>query len=101
MIVCTTGVHAGSILWKVDPSGKKVFYNIPSRTPSFGDASSDAGIYYSQQASDYLDIIREVSARHGVDPELVKAVIQVESNYNHYAVSPKGARGLMQLMPDT
>ena len=50
---------------------------------------------------EYRDLIRTASARHGVDARVVNAVIQVESAYHSRAVSPKGARGLMQLMPAT
>lgn len=46
-------------------------------------------------------IISEASQTSQVPPELLKAVIAVESRYNPNAVSRKGARGLMQLMPDT
>ena len=46
-------------------------------------------------------IIDHASLRHGVSPALVEAVVQVESNRNTDAVSPKGARGAMQLMPAT
>jgi len=46
-------------------------------------------------------LVREAAADHGLEYELVKAVIATESGFNTRAVSPKGAVGLMQLMPDT
>ena len=49
----------------------------------------------------YDPIIEKASAAHGVDPTLVRALIQVESHYESRARSPKGAMGLMQLMPAT
>lgn len=53
------------------------------------------------QATPYGEIIAAMSEAHGVDPLLVRALIQVESNYKPRAKSPKGAMGLMQLMPAT
>lgn len=47
------------------------------------------------------EYVRETAGRYRVDPLLVRSVIEVESNYNLFAVSPKGAQGLMQLMPGT
>lgn len=47
-------------------------------------------------------LLVEAAARaYNLNPELIDSVIQVESNYNPYAISPKGAQGLMQLMPET
>jgi len=53
------------------------------------------------EPSAYDALIREIAARHRVEYALVKAVIQAESDFDHRAVSPKGACGLMQLMPTT
>lgn len=49
----------------------------------------------------YRDLVATAAAKHGVDARVVHAVIQVESAYHSRAVSSKGARGLMQVMPST
>ena len=52
-------------------------------------------------ARPFDDLIETVALKHGVDPELVHAVVQAESNYRADAKSQVGARGLMQVMPST
>jgi len=49
----------------------------------------------------YDSLIAKASQKYNVESALIKAVIKAESNFNHMAVSRKGARGLMQLMPST
>ena len=55
----------------------------------------------SVAGSTVRSMVEEAAKQYEMSPELVDSVIQVESNYNPYAVSPKGAQGLMQLMPAT
>jgi len=52
-------------------------------------------------AANLQEAVDRIAGRHGLPPELLHSVIQVESNYNPNAVSPKGALGIMQLIPAT
>lgn len=67
---------------------------VPGRYRNYGSPSKYTG-------SDLLYLVRQYSRQYGLDENLVLAVIRAESNFNPYAVSRAGARGLMQLMPGT
>jgi hypothetical protein len=68
-----------------------------SLTPTYSHSALNVG--FTQQDIDAA--IDEAATRHNVDPNLVRSVVKVESNFNPNAVSRKGAMGLMQLMPAT
>lgn len=54
-----------------------------------------------QLKKEYDGIVKTVAQKYDVPPELIHSIIRAESNYDFQAISPKGAAGLMQLMPET
>jgi soluble lytic murein transglycosylase-like protein len=76
-------------------------YPEPVADAPAADARSAADPAELLRGTPYGEIIAAMSEAHGVDPLLVRALIQVESNYKPAARSRKGAMGLMQLMPAT
>ena len=82
---------------QLDPSAKRL--DLP-KAPSV-PAPKAVAATQRRRGAEYDGFIEAQAAAHGVRPELIRGVIQAESNFNPRALSPKGAMGLMQLMPAT
>ncbi len=77
---------------------------VSAQLMSESNATNAASVPTSTAAAKPVDIdqaVREASSKHQLDPDFVTSVIKAESNFHPHAVSPKGAQGLMQLMPQT
>jgi soluble lytic murein transglycosylase len=85
----------------VDRNGVVHFSNVPT-TPGYRVYIRERGVPRLHRVPTHYDTyIEEAAQEHGLSVALIKAVIRAESNFDPYAVSKKGAEGLMQLMPET
>ena len=64
-------------------------------------ASAKAPVFPGRPVADLSQVVSDASGRYRLDPDLVNSVIKAESDFKVRAISPKGAQGLMQLMPGT
>jgi soluble lytic murein transglycosylase-like protein len=110
LLFLTTFSSAG-IYRYVDENGVIHFTNCP-RDPKFklyireskedvGNDNHSSSFSYIKDSNQYDSLISELSKKYQVDFALIKAMIRAESGFNPFAVSRKGAKGLMQLMPET
>ena len=114
LTVCTRPA-AAQIAKIVDNSGRSFFINANPGPSNLAATKSHTNIYlpgeisFTGRAHPAVDmdrdgvekLVREAAGRHRIDPALVRAVIETESNWNPKAYSHKGAGGLMQLIPTT
>lgn len=103
LLLIITGTHVNAIAdiyMYIDSNGILHFSNVPT--------SSQYRLYIKERPGGSLEqgnsrrfdrIIREASKIHGISEPLLRAIIKAESNFNPRAVSKKGAKGLMQIMP--
>jgi hypothetical protein len=108
--VAATPARAGSTYQFEDEQGVVHYTNVPG-DPRYSFVRRDAdttvarppaeqGLGPSPKIRAFAQLIRATAERYGVDTRLIEAIVQTESAGNPTAISPKGARGLMQLMPE-
>jgi len=107
LVVCPTSI-GGEIVSFTGPDGRRIFSN--TGNIAFSPASPSPALEpgtrlrirgRGRPPAGIGRLIDRIARKHGMDPELVKVVARVESNYNPTAISPKGALGVMQLLPET
>jgi membrane-bound lytic murein transglycosylase MltF len=104
ILVITANFAHADIYKYVDEEGVLHLTNVPSNhNAKYVLVMKEKRILlrYDIDVDKFDQYISRASNKHNIDPALIRAVIKAESNFNHRAVSPVGAQGLMQLMPAT
>ena len=111
LTVISIGILSADVLGQalysyIDENGSQVFTNIAPVKPVFdlqitGSVPAVPAPPQATKSSSYDAIIEKYANHYSLDPSLIRSIIATESGFNPKAVSPKGARGLMQLMPAT
>jgi soluble lytic murein transglycosylase-like protein len=96
--LCLCGPAQAQIASYVDSHGRTIYINAEPRAKAVRAHNVPVAVAPSARMQ---GVVNAAAARNNLDPALVGAVIQAESNWNPYAVSRKGAFGLMQLLPAT
>jgi soluble lytic murein transglycosylase-like protein len=91
------GDRTSGVLIYTAPDGTRRVLNVPAAGSYAGAVPEGA----AQRREQLWPTVKDAARSNGVDPNLVDLVIRMESGYNPRAVSPRGARGVMQLMPGT
>ena len=107
LVVCPTSI-GGEIVSFTGPDGRRIFSNTGdiAVSPASPSPALEPGTRLrirrrGRPPAGIGRLIDRIARKHGMDPDLVTAVARVESNYNPTAISPKGALGVMQLLPET
>jgi soluble lytic murein transglycosylase-like protein len=100
-VLIAAGTAQADVRLAVKGNGKKIIYNVGEAPRGTGGSAQNWLAKRHDRRTKYDTFIERYAAKYGIDATLVRAVIQVESDFNPGCVSNKGARGLMQLMPDT
>jgi soluble lytic murein transglycosylase-like protein len=113
--IVSPGAAYAAIYGSVEANGTIVLTNMPEQAGQAGLSVVVAGEPPTANAANstkaaspgenqlllFADVIEEASRTFRIEPQLLRAVIDIESKFNPKAVSNKGAKGLMQLMPET
>ncbi|MDT8271900.1 MAG: lytic transglycosylase domain-containing protein [Desulfomonilia bacterium] len=99
--MCIVPACHGDVYVRRDEAGTLIFSNRPTGADWQLYAKEKPDSVAPSHRMAFETLVADIAAGEGIDPLLIRSIIEVESNFNPRAVSRKGAMGLMQLMPET